>query len=191
MEKTGVLEKAKKYAEGVGNETGLDVIVKAFVDGYCEGIKETITSDENDIEYVDLGLPSGTLWSSDFIKHDGEITYFTYDSAITMRIPTEQQWEELQIKCRWEYYCKEGVFKIAKCFGPNGNVLNFLINDVFDVDNKLVEGSNKVSSFWLMEYSDYSSRRNTAEIGKRIDGRQRTCSPFYSPEFKLPVRLVR
>jgi hypothetical protein len=52
--------------------------------------------------YVDLGLPSGTLW-----KEQNEIAgFYTYDDAMEMfgnDLPTKEQLEELKTSCRWTW----------------------------------------------------------------------------------------
>ena len=53
--------------------------------------------------YVDLGLPSGTLW-----KAENEIAgHYTYEEAVVKfesKLPTKEQWEELRTSCRWTWY---------------------------------------------------------------------------------------
>ena len=67
--------------------------------------------------YVDLGLPSGTLWSS--TNAGGNAAYYTYDEAINLfgnQLPTKYQLEELQNKCRWSW--TGNGYKVT---GSNGN----------------------------------------------------------------------
>ena len=66
-------------------------------------------------EYVDLGLPSGTLWKS---KNEKGM-YYTYDEAVSQfgdKLPTREQLEELKAFCTWEWNGKGYVVK-----GDNGN----------------------------------------------------------------------
>ena len=74
---------AKEYAEGKGIEAFRQVVADAYVagynagyqDGYNKVVKDSISEG---IEYVDLGLPSGTLWSSDYVRTDnGNAVYVT------------------------------------------------------------------------------------------------------------------
>lgn len=63
--------------------------------------------------YVDLDLPSGTLW-----KDDNEKGYYTYEQAVRQfgpQLPTKNQLEELVSKCTWEW--KGGGYIIT---GKNG-----------------------------------------------------------------------
>ena len=65
--------------------------------------------------YVDLGLPSGTLWKS---KNEKGV-YYTYDEAVSQfgdRLPTHEQFEELKAFCTWTWNGKGYVVK-----GDNGN----------------------------------------------------------------------
>ncbi|MBQ5389231.1 MAG: hypothetical protein IIU55_09180 [Paludibacteraceae bacterium] len=66
-------------------------------------------------KYVDLGLPSGTLWKS---KNEKGI-YYTYDEAVSQfgdKLPTREQFAELQAFCTWTWNGKGYVVK-----GDNGN----------------------------------------------------------------------
>ena len=66
-------------------------------------------------EYVDLGLPSGTLWKS---KNEKGM-YYTYDEAVSQfgdNLPSREQFEELIAFCTWEWNGKGYVVK-----GDNGN----------------------------------------------------------------------
>ena len=52
-------------------------------------------------EYVDLGLPSGTLW-----KIENEDGFYTYEQAVAKfgnNLPTKEQLEELKRFCRWTW----------------------------------------------------------------------------------------
>ncbi len=66
-------------------------------------------------DYVDLGLPSGTLWKS---KNEKGM-YYTYDEAVSQfgdKLPTREQFAELQAFCTWTWNGKGYVVK-----GDNGN----------------------------------------------------------------------
>ena len=67
--------------------------------------------------YVDLGLPSGTLWKN--TNEGGDGAYYTYDEAVKnfgSKIATKAQWEELKDYCTWSL--KGDGYKVT---GPNGN----------------------------------------------------------------------
>ena len=67
-----------------------------------------------DGNFVDLGLPSGTLW-----KETNEAGFHTYDEAVQRfgdNLPSREQFEELQTLCQWDWI-GDGM----KVTGPNGN----------------------------------------------------------------------
>lgn len=64
-------------------------------------------------EYVDLGLPSGTLWKD--ANEGGDYARYTYDEAVRRfgsKLPTKEQLHELRNKCTWKLtgsgYCVTG-----------------------------------------------------------------------------------
>ena len=66
--------------------------------------------------FVDLGLPSGTLWKNS--NEGGDYTRYTYDEAVRKfgnKLPTKQQLEELENKCTWTW-----IGSGYKVTGPNG-----------------------------------------------------------------------
>ena len=66
-------------------------------------------------EYVDLGLPSGTLWKT---KNEKGM-YYSFESARSQfgsQLPTREQWAELQAFCTWIWNGKGYIVK-----GDNGN----------------------------------------------------------------------
>lgn len=65
--------------------------------------------------FVDLGLPSGTLWRD----RNEEGGFYTYEQAMNKfgdKLPTKEQLEELMNKCSWSW--TGNGYKVT---GPNGN----------------------------------------------------------------------
>ena len=91
----------------------------------CNGEKKDEKKVEKKVEqqsksvpdgYVDLGLPSGTLW-----KSENESGYYSFDEAVEKygsSLPTKKQWKELQDKCTWTW---DENRKGSEVKGPNGN----------------------------------------------------------------------
>jgi len=82
------------------------VIVSCFV--ACKGNQPTEPSKENPINYVDLGLPSGTLWkNANELNYSTDTTFFfRYSEAIdtfSTNVPTIEQWAELMAYCEWSW----------------------------------------------------------------------------------------
>jgi hypothetical protein len=77
-----------------------------------------------EIECVDLGLPSGTLWAS-HNAHIGKKYHFTYDEAMEHfgdRMPNCDQYKELLNLCKWEWVkLFGGKVQGYKITGPNHN----------------------------------------------------------------------
>lgn len=68
------------------------------------------------MEYIDLGLPSGTLWAE-----ENEGGYYNFDEAVEKygdSLPTREQFEELISQCKWEW--TGNGYKVT---GPNGNYI--------------------------------------------------------------------
>ena len=84
--------------------------------------------------YVDLGLPSGTLW-----KQQNESGFYTYDEAVIIfgnQLPERHHFVELQNECTWIWMDDYGY----KVVGPNGNSITlpavgwrYYFGDVFHV----------------------------------------------------------
>lgn len=68
------------------------------------------------MKYIDLGLPSGTLWADTNKKG-----FFTFDEAVEKfgkNLPKRWQWCELQDECKMEWDDERGGYTVT---GPNGN----------------------------------------------------------------------
>ncbi len=69
--------------------------------------------------YIDLGLPSGTLWRQ--YNEDYDQLYYTYDKVLSRLrfrdcLPTKEQFEELKYNCSWLW--RGSGYQVT---GPNGN----------------------------------------------------------------------
>ncbi len=83
--------------------------------------KNLTKSDFEGIEYVDLGLPSGTKWATCNVGASSPWEYGEYyDSGgtdgVRSNMPSKDQFEELIDKCQWEWIEGKGY----KVIGPNG-----------------------------------------------------------------------
>ena len=73
--------------------------------------------------YVDLGLPSGTLWKETNESRDYEGDLYTWDEAVSHfgdELPTKEQLEELKNECTWTW--TGNGYKVT---GPNGESITF------------------------------------------------------------------
>lgn len=80
--------------------------------------KEQKKKEELDrLAFIDLGLPSGTLWRNG--NEGGDQALYTHDEALAKfadRLPTKEQCEELMNLCTWTLNGNG-----CKVVGPNGN----------------------------------------------------------------------
>ncbi len=183
---TELLDRADKYAAGKANAIIDKAIAQAYVDGYRDGYKDK----ENEIpvdfrgimtEFIDLGLPSGTLWSCDFEKEKENNAYIPYEDALRYKIPTIEQCNELLKNCKFinkaEGFC---------CVGPNGKHIVFSKTGC-----KLIESDGlscaTTSLFWIRD--DNETNNNVARI---MDCRSGVEGDSYKEftGYKIPIRLV-
>ena len=192
------LEKAKKYADGKVTEALSQVVVDAYMAGYNAGYQDGINkvakdSIAEDIEYVDLGLPSGTLWSSDYVRTDnGNAVYVTKKNSVDYEIPTFEQWKELIDECKWKQMSEknwtEGGFyhwhDWAICLGPNGNKVTFEKTGIYEATDCRTRTSEIL--FWLNNKEYF--HRNCASI--TLNDLNVDSENVFSG-YKLPIRLVK
>lgn len=126
--------------------------------------------------FVDLGLPSGTLW-----KKSNEEDWYTYDQAVRKfgnSLPTKQQFEELKNVCKMNW-----IGGMCKFTGPSGESIVLPVTGYRYSDGR-IDNSGKghywTSSFldsdnaWsFIVYSNSSSpideiRRENKRIGLRV-----------------------
>lgn len=92
--------------------------------------------------YVDLGLPSGTLW-----KASNETGHYDYDGAIEAfgkSVPTREQWEELKEHCWWVW--NEEDETTAAVVGENGNFILLPAEGFYDFEDGKTR--NEVSGYY-------------------------------------------
>lgn len=195
---------AANYAAGKANEALDKAIAQAYADGYRDGYKdceEEIPVDLRDhkTEYVDLGLPSGTLWSTDYEKENGNIIFMPQDDTNSLCLPTKKQWEELINICQWKHIPDVTGKNLTHsiCIGPNGKLLKFTITGKFEAENKT---DKSTIMFWLKNEED---NKNCARINRYLAAVNNfngqnvdiyNVSINSSREFKgykLPIRIVK
>ena len=93
-------------------------------------------------EYIDLGLPSGTLWK----KWNESDSFYTYDQAVSKygsKLPTKEQMGELKNSCRWTW-TGDGY----NVTGPNGNSIFLPAVGHRDCDGSMLN-VGKSARYWL------------------------------------------
>lgn len=143
------IKKAKEYTEGKALDALNRAIEEAYIQGYKDGFNDGLAQNEPNVEYVDLGLPTGTKWANTFLTDEnGEMVYLTYDEALKYNIPAYTQYIELVEKCKWEIGCVCGPYTTElKITGRNGNAIILKKNKWIE-DNP---SANSVPHFWIKE----------------------------------------
>lgn len=99
---------------------------------------ETEPFEETSMEWIDLGLPSGTLWASyDF---GTSVAFNTAYYGYRKHLPSKSDTEELRNNCTKEWLPETHTLKLI---GPNGNSIYFRIID-------------KHISYWLNLYEEWN-----------------------------------
>lgn len=180
-------EKAKEFAEGKAVNAINKAIEEAYVQGYMEGYKDgqkDMPLESDQIEFVNLGLPSGTEWAAENDYDEGRfIKYVPYCEAEKKQIPTVEQLQELFDTCKWQMKTtNSGGFNGYVVIGPNGNQIEFYDKGYYEADSKY----GYACCFWLKS----DDEENNEKIGARCANGKLETDTFFSG-YKLPIRQVR
>lgn len=133
--------------------------------------------------YVDLGLPSGTLW-----KNKNEVEFYTFEQALSAfgnNLPNREQLEELKNSCKWIW--SDSGYKVV---GPNGKFIFLPAASYRDCNWDLVKFDDKgyyAGLYWSSSRSGSDAAYSlgfSSDKGVRInDNGSKMC-------YGLSVRLV-
>ena len=185
-------ELAAQFAEQKVEEL-TKAIKEAYLKGYEQGsLDNSGTVSINNVSYVDLGLPSGTLWSEYPLFH---LDYgykqkrLSYVEAARLPIPTKEQWDEVCQLCRFE---KE------KIIGPSGKRIGYKWAPGGYLIHDLGEGCKKGEQmYWLKGEVDSNNEAPTMIYDLEITGQFNFIknhikgSSRHFTGYKLPVFLVK
>lgn len=185
-------ELATQYA-GQKAEDLATLVQEAYLKGYeqgCLDTSNTVTID--DVAYVDMGLPSGTLWSKtplEYSNYGYKQRLLSYSEAIQLPIPSTEQWTEILD------YCQFFNFNII---GPSGERISYGWAPSGYLIRNLGEGCDEMRNmFWLKGEVDSNNKAPTMIYDvKRIDDiewrfRNYKGSSRHFIGYRLPVFLVR
>lgn len=116
-------------------------------DEWCDTVVEEPVSEPEAEKYipegyVDLGLPSGTLW-----KEENEGGFYDFDEAMEQygdRLPTRSQIEELITYCQWTWMSAASAIKMT---GSNNNYIIMPALGRFDCDGEYDYG-DEAGFYW-------------------------------------------
>ena len=192
-------DKVQEYVEGKVTDALNKVVADAYLAGYNAGYQDgynKVVKDSVSVgsEFVDLGLPSGTLWSSDYVKKDdNDMTiYATQENGADYEIPTYEQFKELMDECKWEQKSEknwtEGGFyywhEWAICLGPNGNKITFERTGLYEATDCLTKTTEIF--FWLNNKEYFYNNCANITLNSLNIGSENAFSGY-----KLPIRLVK
>ena len=194
-----ITERSKQYAQGKALEAITAAIEKAYQDGYNDGLNHLALEEQEaaktGVTYVDLGLPSGTLWSSVYLYdnpryHDYKL--FTYIDASKLNIPTKEQYEELYKHCQVrESFEQKG--SEAQCtglifLGVNGNSITTPFCHIMYLKTDLAYQESFY--FWIKD-DEAGDKKNCAGIITDDQDIMETPISKIFMGLKLPVMLVK
>ena len=136
------------------------------VDAYAGETAVSVSMNDDSLhydghEYVDLGLPSCTLWATTNAgagKGNPGGLHFALETAKTdglwggdWRIPGNAEFQELLRVCQWEW-TKEGVCQGYRVTGPNGNSMFLPSAGYINPDGSFAGGlTGQVAGYWTNE----------------------------------------
>ena len=195
-------ERAANYAAEKVNELLAKAIAQAYKDGYNNGYKECADDHDidlyEDVDFVDLDLPSGLLWSSRYrMGEENKPLYLTYEEASTMDIPTEEQFNELVENCNWSHImghvCRGGYsFRepIGKCCDSvNGERISFHQEGMKYIGSGYAP---YVIYFWIRDDVDEAEKKSVfIDSGLQYEKFIIKIKKVNASTAKMPVMLVR
>ena len=114
----------------------------------------TKKSTSEEIKFIDLGLPSGTLWTAIPKVYDE-----TYSDAVkwcykfNAELPTQEQIEELITHCKWKQKMKDGGINMVEICGKKGK--------------KITLKANNDSKYWMKNHCFFIPYDKSRGIDKR------------------------
>lgn len=145
--------------------------------------------------YVDLGLPSGTLWKT-YNENCGQLTYEEAMTRFGNNLPTKEQWEELVGCCSWTW--TGSGYKVT---ASNNETLYFTVDGIFtDKKKKKKTKDGQFGMYWSSTPTDISSmdkwtqriinEAGGASWGLKLDQKGRVVGDGFG-EWSCSIRLVK
>ncbi len=185
-------EKSKLYANGKALDAITKAIERAYFDGYNDGLKhlenKRLEEVKEGVVYKDLGLSSGKLWSSHYIRdsrHENKM--LPYIEASKLNIPSKEDYEELCRECRIEFCLSDDTLCPAtKFIGRTGEEI---VIDSIEFKPFCRRRNDNDFIFWLKD-----NINNDEKITASIKQSGEKSIPEYHKVFMglpLPIMLVK
>ena len=110
-------------------------------------------------EFVDLGLPSGTLWAKRNVKIANKKHFTHYEISLIeyitgYNVPSKEDFEELINLCKWEWKTI-GRTKAYVVTGPNGN--HIFLHAAGYCDGSSLYSAGSYGFYWSTRYNSSNS----------------------------------
>lgn len=188
-------EKAALFLAENMKEIIAEAMAKVYVSGYHAGYNDCQDSlpcanGTTDEKFIDLGLPSGTLWTRNYLQYEGETKYLPYVEAKKLDIPSEDQWYELITNCDIQQVTSPQGYECTKFVGLNGNVLTLKGAGYKDFGTHDKE-SGGYPVFWLR--SSTEDNQNSAIYINFLESTNKYAVDIQKMfvGYHLPVQLVK
>lgn len=177
-----------------------ELILKAYSEGYSQGLKKLSDIKADGVRFHDLGLPSGTLWSEPIHKSPPGCYYYnyileTYNNVCEFSLPSLEDFQELLQHCKFSFNDASRSEEV-NIIGPSGKIIRI---DTKSFPNRPgVQGthtccrrgegvSEGLNMFWLQsEIQD-----NQACVGV-VDVNDKALYPsIHFTGYRLPYLLVK
>lgn len=168
----------EELAEQFANEQAAEITEKlkaAYLKGYEQGeLKSASTIKIDGVTYIDLDLPSGTLWSEKVLTNNGCCRRLGYHEAQKLNIPTKEQVDELSKYSRL-VFDDYGYYIV----GPNSQRLWYNFSNV----GEGLSTDRPNHCLWIKGEAD---ENNNAPVQVIYNG-----PGYHFTGYKLPVFLVK
>lgn len=140
-------------------------------------------------EFIDLGLPSGTLWAKRNVKIANKKHFTHYEIPLIEYItgydvPSKEDFEELIKLCKWEWKTI-GHTKGYKITGPNGKSI-FISSAGYCYDNSLYSVGS-LGYYWSTKYD--CSNNDAYSLG--FYNSSKNVSRYFGRRYGLSIRLIK
>lgn len=191
--------KADNYAASNSNDIITKAIAKAYAEGYRDGYKDReeeilVNLNYSNSDFIDLGLPSSTLWSVDYERENKKVIYALYEQVSHLSLPSVEQTQELFDNCIWRLHDGLHDKYCFLCIGPNGNSISFSFSG-YRIPKPVDSIIDRYwhANFWIKTQDD-SKEKHSAHLSKENDQLKRTYVineiKHFVQGYMLPVRLV-
>ena len=184
-------ELAKQFAKQKAVELG-KMIKEAYLKGYEQGqLDAGVPIIIDGVQYVDMGLPSGTLWSKTYLyycDYGYRQKRLSFQEAQNLPLPTQEQWNEIQKFC---------VFDKENIIGLSGGRIGYTRAPAGYYIRDLGEGCEENHNmFWLKGDIDNDHKAPTMIYDLKIVKNNQIVYTFKGSSrhfigYKLPVFLVK